>query len=116
MHGVWGRAEKTPDNLIWCSLQNHANMLIRDYHAIRPGVPAKSGYDRSASITEDCYAVCYADLEALNSDIRSLAEAAQQFHVHLRYKESPVGRNALQAFSSNRIVVDELAKDGQREA
>lgn len=58
----------------------------------------------------------YADIEALNSDIRSVAEAVHEFHVHLRFKESPVWRNALQVSSSNRIVVDELAKDGQREA
>lgn len=53
VHGMWGRADKTPDDLIWCSLQDHANMLIRDYHAIRPGQPPKAGYDRTSNITKD---------------------------------------------------------------
>ncbi len=32
IHGVWGRSEKTPDGIIWSSLQDHANMLINAYH------------------------------------------------------------------------------------
>ena len=108
VHGIWGRAEKTPDDLIWCSLQDHANMLIRDYHAIRPGQPPKAGYDRSSSITKDCYVIGYKDLEQLNREIRLLAEAAANFHVHLRYKNDPAGTNALQQFSTNLVITAEV--------
>jgi hypothetical protein len=53
VHGVWGRAEQTPDDLVWCSLQDHSNALIRDYHAIRQGELPKPGYDRTFSMTKD---------------------------------------------------------------
>ena len=110
VHGLWGRAEKTPDDLIWCSLQNHANMLIRDYHSVRPGAPPKPGYDRGASITRDCYVVRYSDLEALNGEIRTLGVAAGSFHGHLRYRGHVSGQSALNDFWSNTVIAAELAQ------
>jgi hypothetical protein len=32
VHGVWGRSDKTPDGIVWSSLQDHANMIITAYH------------------------------------------------------------------------------------
>lgn len=110
VHGLWGRAEKTPDDLIWCSLQDHANMLIRDYQALRPGAPSKAGYDRTGSITRDCFVVRYKDLEELNREVRLLAEAACSFHVHLRYGSEPSGDNARKQFFSNAVIAAELAQ------
>lgn len=110
VHGIWGRAEKTPDDLIWCSLQDHANMLIRDYHALQPGMPPKASYDRTASITKDCYVVRYADLEELNREVRLLAEAAGNFHAHLRCRNEPSGEHARKQFFSNAVIAAELAQ------
>lgn len=106
VHGVWGKAEKTPDNLIWCSLQDHANMLIRDYHHFRPGMT--SALDRAYEITKDCSVVRYRDLEDLNASILLLAEATGNLHAHMRYRSEPAGQNALKSFMSNALVAAEL--------
>ena len=92
VHGVWGIAPKIPDGIIWSSLQNHANMLINDYHLESNGM--LSSIDRPSSITRDYSYYRYSDLEELNSSIMLLGEAIQNFHVFLRYREQPAGENA----------------------
>ena len=107
VHGVWGTAEKTPDGLIWSSLQDHANMLIRDYHHFRPG--NTPDIDRSYEITKDYFIVKYSDLEELNQLIVLLAEAVGHFHGYIRYKGAIQGDNALKSFYDNELVKKELA-------
>jgi hypothetical protein len=108
VHGVWGRAERTPDDLIWCSLQDHSNALIRDNHAIRPGEKPKPGYDRTANMTKDVFFARYADLEELNGSIRTLAQVAGTFHVYLRYSGHPAGDHAHEQFFANPMIMEEL--------
>jgi hypothetical protein len=109
VHAVWGRAEKTPDGIVWCSLQDHANMLIRDYHNVRPGYTPPQPFDRAHEIMKDCYVVFYRDLEELNSSIISLAEAVGHFHGHLRYAAELPGENALKSFYANSLVAAQLS-------
>jgi hypothetical protein len=111
VHGIWGTAEKTPDGLIWSSLQDYANMIIRDYHNFRTGYIPPKPIDRSHEITKDCYVVRYQDLEELNSSIVLLAEATGNFHAHLRYMSEVAGVNALKAFLANPLVAAELPID-----
>ena len=108
VHGVWGRAEKTPDQLVWCSMQNHANMLIRDYHSFRTGYIPPKAIDRGHEIVKDCYVARYKDLEELNSSIVTLAEAAGHLHSHLRYMTEIAGVNALRSFHANSLIAKEL--------
>ena len=77
VHGVWGTAEKTPDGIVWSSLQEHANMLIRDYHNFSPGNQSPE-YDRAQEITKDLFVVQHRDLEKLNQEIILLAQAIGQ--------------------------------------
>lgn len=107
VHGVWGTAEKTPDGIIWSSLQDHANMLIRDYHHFRPG--KETNIDRGHEITKDYFVVKYSDLEELNQSILLLAEAIGHFHGHIRYVGKIQGDNALQLFLLNPLVAEELS-------
>ena len=106
VHGVWGKAEKTPDGIIWSSLQNHANMLINDYHTFRPG--KAPDVDRAYEISKDYFVVKYSDLEELNEWIILLAEAIGHFHGYLRYKGRIQGDNALLSFKDNLLIKDEL--------
>lgn len=107
VHGVWGIAEKTPDGIIWSSLQDHANMLIRDYHNFRPGNSPK--LDRAHEITKDCFVIRYSDLEELNEFILSFVQAIGHFHSHLRYPDQPAGEAALKEFHANSLVQAELS-------
>lgn len=109
VHGIWGKAECTPDGIVWCSLQDHANMLIRDYYALRPDCVSRP-YDRGYETMKDCFVVEYSDLEHLNSEIRLLADALGHFHAHLRYKTSVPGENALKSFQANVLVQQELER------
>ena len=102
VHGVWGIAPKTPDGIIWSSLQDHANMLINDYHLMSTG--KVSSIDRTYNISRDYFVYRYSDLEKLNFSIMLLGEAIQNFHVFLRYRDQPAGKNAWKNFCSNSLI------------
>ena len=57
VHAIWGTAEKAPDGIIWCSLQDHANFLIRDYHNVRSDYVPPQPFDRAYEMMKDCYVV-----------------------------------------------------------
>ena len=109
VHGVWGKGQATPDGIVWSSMQDHANMLIRDYHNFTPGNESPE-YDRAHAITKDLFAVKYSDLEALNEDVIVFAQSIGHFHGHLRYQNHVAGDNALKSFRENRLVAEELAR------
>jgi hypothetical protein len=111
---VWGTSDKAPDGIIWSSLQDHANMLIRDYHTFRSGHTPPAPVDRAHEITKDCYIVLYRDLEELNTSILSLADATRNFHAYLRYMDEIAGENALKDFMSNPLVAAELALQAEK--
>lgn len=92
VHGIWGRAEATPDGIIWSSLQDHANMLLNDYHLERTG--KLSAEERPTQITKEYFVVRYEDLEDLNQSIIKLARLIGSFQAHLRYRGQPAGVNA----------------------
>ena len=110
VHGVWGRSEKTPDGIIWSSLQDHANMLINAYHreADRP-----SYEEVTTHITSDYFVVRYLDLEELNTAIRALARAVGNFHGYLRYRDQPAGQSAYRSVIDEQLVRDAKAKRTQ---
>jgi len=109
MHCVWGSADKTPDGLIWSSLQNHANMLINDYHLEKSGkLVAK---DRPAQITKDYFIIKYKDLEKLNSDIIKLGRVVSKFHVCLRYQKNSVGKSAYNKLLEEPMLKKALARE-----
>lgn len=91
VHGVWGRSEKTPDGIIWSSLQDHANMVITAYHR-ESGHPSYE--EVTTHMTKDYFVVRYRVLEELNDAIRALARAAGNFHGYLRYRDQPAGQSA----------------------
>lgn len=106
IHCIWGMAEKAPDGIIWESLQDHANMLITDYHSVNK-VP---GYDRNKNITKNLFVWRYEDLERLNAEIRQLADAIRNFHVHLRYPKEPAGAKALRQLCSAPLLQEAAGK------
>jgi hypothetical protein len=99
VHCIWGRSEATPDGIVWSSQQDHANMLITDYHMEKTGQLTYES--RAANMTKDVFVVRYSDLEALNGDIIGLDRSVGNFHAHLRYKTTAAGQHAF----------DELLKD-----
>lgn len=105
IHCIWGTSESTPDGIVWSSLQDHANMLITDYHAAAR-VP---GYDRAKSIEKSLAVYRYTDLETLNRDIRDLATAVRHLHAFLRYMGQSAGDNALAVLQANRLVKEVLS-------
>ena len=89
IHCVWGRGDATPDGVIWTSLQDHANMLLNDYHL---GATGKlSAADRPSQIAKDYFVVRYRDLETLNGEIVALYRAVGNFHAALRYETGHSG-------------------------
>lgn len=106
VHCVWGKAEKTPDGIIWESMQDHANMLIIDYHSVR-NVP---NYNRAENITKNLFVWRYRDLERLNSEIIQFADAIRNFHAHLRYRGEPAGANALRQLCSEPLIQAAVSK------
>jgi len=91
IHCVWGRGDATPDGIIWTSLQNHANMLLNDYHLGATG--QLSAEERPSQIAKDYFVVRYGDLETLNGEIVALYRAVGNFHAALRYETGHAGRS-----------------------
>lgn len=110
VHGVWGRSEKTPDGIIWSSLQDHANMLINAYHreADQP-----SYEEVTTHMTKDYFVVRYRDLEHLNTAVRALARAVANFHAYLRYRDQPAGQSAYKSLIDEPLVRTARAKQLQ---
>lgn len=107
VHGVWGQAEKTPDGIIWSSLQDHANMLINAYNR----ESAHPSYEEvTTHMTKDYFVVRYRDLEELNTTIKTLARAIGNFHGYLRYRNQPAGKNAYQNMMSEPLVQAAIAQ------
>lgn len=102
VHGVWGISEATPDGVIWSSLQDHANMLITDYHMEQTGTLTSSS--RTENMLKDYYVARYKDMENLNSNIIALARLIGNFHAHLRYKDHVAGENALKSIIGNHLI------------
>jgi hypothetical protein len=102
VHCIWGTSTSTPDGIVWSSQQDHANMLIRDYHMEKTG---QLTYEtRTHNMTKDLFVVRYADLEALNADIRALDQSVGNFHAYLRYKTDTAGRNVYQALLNDPVI------------
>jgi len=108
VHCVWGRSEATPDGIIWSSLQNHANMLINDYHLEKTGKLLAE--DRPTQITKDYFVVKYRDLEVLNSEVIALARAVRSFHAHFRYQNEAAGTSAYSDLLNEPIIQKALAR------
>lgn len=108
VHCVWGHSDATPDGIIWSSLQNHANMLINDYHLEKNG--KLEAENRATQITKDYFVVRYADLEKLNSEIISLCRAIANFHVHHRYQSKPAGINAYNELINDSKIQEVLGR------
>lgn len=108
IHCVWGRSEATPDGIIWSSLQNHANMLINDYHLEKIGKLVAE--DRATQMTKDYFVVRYTDLEKLNGEIVALCRAIANFHVHLRYQNESAGTHAYNELVNEPMIQKVLAR------
>lgn len=108
VHCVWGRSDATCDGIIWSSLQDHANLLINDYHLEKIGKLVSK--DRSTQITKDYFTVKYKDLEKLNNDIIKLARIIGNFHAHLRYKDKTAGKNAYKNLLNEPMIQKALNK------
>jgi hypothetical protein len=108
VHCVWGRSEATPDGIIWSSLNDHANMLINDYHLEQTG--QLRAEDRPEQIAKDYFVVRLRDLENLNREIIALARAVANFHVHLRYGNEPAGTNAYTGLVNEPLIQKALAR------
>jgi hypothetical protein len=102
VHGVWGISEATPDGIIWSSLQDHANMLITDYHMEKTGTLTATS--RNDNMLKDYYVIRLKDMAKLNSNIILLARLIGSFHSHLRYKGEIAGDNALKSVLSNPLL------------
>lgn len=107
IHCVWGRADATPDGIIWSSLQDHAKMLLNDYHLERTG--KLSAENRPTQITKDYFVVRYEDLEELNRSILKLEGLIGNFHAHLRYQGEPAGDNAYEDLINDPIMKEALS-------
>lgn len=102
VHGIWGAAQGPPDGLIWSSQQDHANMLLTDYHMEKAGTLTNDA--RLANIKKGLFTVRYADLEELNHGIVSLSRIVGRFHAHLRYKDSPAGQHAYRELCGDPVI------------
>ena len=101
VHCVWGRCASAPDGILWSSQQNHALMLVRDYHMSDTGQLTHDS--RLSNMTKDLFVVRYTDLEALNSSVTTLERTIGSFQAYLRYKGTTAGDwcyEQLQAFRS----------------
>jgi hypothetical protein len=108
IHCVWGQASATPDGIIWSSLQDHANMLITDYHLEKTS--QLKAEERPTQITKDYFVVRYDDLEQLNASVMRFAHAIRNFHVCLRYPDEAAGKNARDQLMGEPLVQNALAK------
>jgi len=106
VQGIWGQSPKIPDAVIWTSLQDHAKMLITDYH--KSETKQLRAETRAADMTQDYFVYSYADIEALNADIGSLVRIIRNFHAHLRYRDKPAGQNALKHLLADPLLDQEL--------
>jgi hypothetical protein len=104
---VWGQGEATPDGIIWSSLQNHANMLLNDYHLGQTG--KLSAHERPSQISKDYFVVRLRDLETLNGEIMALANAIRNFHAALRYETDHSGESYARLLAEP-IIQKALAK------
>ncbi len=109
VHGIWGKSAALPDAAIWSSLQDHAVMLIEDYHNLRPD-HSTPGYDRSERMTRDYFVWKYEELESIADEIGALADAIGNFHSHLRYRGIPAGESALNQLCASPLIQKELAR------
>lgn len=106
VHCVWGISGATPDGIIWSSIQDHANMLITDYHMGATG--SLTAESRTNNMLKDYYVVRFKDMEELNSNITLLARLIGSFHAHLRYKGEIAGDNALEAVINHPLIRDKF--------
>lgn len=102
VHKIWGIAHGPPDGIIWSSQQNHANMLIMDYHMEKAGTLTHE--TRLANMKKELFTVRYADLEELNRDILGLDRVVGRFHAYLRYSGEPAGRHALKELRDDAVI------------